>query len=190
MNKIYIKDLLVLIMTITIMILVVSTNLFTGVLNIGNYYLTYASILAAILYLILISFKNNEKLVLVLDVQRMDVQRLVTLLVYKFMYLSLIFTFIHTNQISFFIGLLIVFVEFFISTLNMIISVKNIQFTGSRFVLSMRDLVFNAMIIVLILNNLPFKLYSIPMDLILIALYTTILLYISYSLIQIIKDEL
>lgn len=190
MYKEYIKDLLVLVITMLIMILVISTSLFPGIISVGSYYISHSSILAAILFLVLMILKSNEKIALVQDVQRIDTQRLITLLVYKFTYLALIFTFIHTNQISFFIGLLIIFIEFVMSSLNMIIAVKKIQYTGSKFILSIRDYIFNILILVLILNNMPFELYSIPIDLIAISLYVTILLYITYSLIEIVRSEL
>lgn len=190
MNKFYIKDFLVFIITITIMVLVNSSSFFPGVVDIGNYYVSYASIVAAILFIILIVFKTNERIILVQDTQRITFDRLITLFVYKFMYIGLIYTFISTNQIGFISGLVLIFMEFAISIMDLIITNKNVTFSGTKFVFSARDLIFNVLVLVLILNNMPFQLYAIPADLILISLYLTILVYITYSLVTIVRSEI
>ncbi|MGL5020618.1 MAG: hypothetical protein ACRC5R_01130, partial [Mycoplasmatales bacterium] len=167
-----------------------TTNLFYEKIEIGNLYITYTSIIGAVLLIVLLILKNNNKASLVLNITRIDKERLITILVFNFYYISMIIAFLASNQISFFVSLFLISCELLVIILSLLISFKNISYSIDKLLLKIRDILFFVLVLDLILNNVPFGAYSIPLDQLLIASYSGLIGFIVYKLFIALKPEL
>lgn len=186
----YTKDFLIFICNVLILILINSSTIILDTLKIGGTYVEVTSIVAVILFIIILCLKGNERLSLLLDVKRIDMSRLFSLLVYNFLKISLILSFIFMNQISLTMGIILIYFEFILILIHMIISAKNISFVDGKNILKIREYLFNILIIDLILSNMPAELYSIPLDSIIIATFAGITIYSIYLLTEMLRPEL
>lgn len=186
----YTKDFLIFICNVLILILINSSTIILDTLKIGGTYVEVTSIVAVILFIIILCLKGNERLSLLLDVKRIDMSRLFSLLVYNFFKISLILSFIFMNQISLTMGIILIYFEFILILIHMIISAKNISFVDGKNILKIREYLFNILIIDLILSNMPAELYSIPLDSIIIATFAGITIYSIYLLTEMLRPEL
>lgn len=186
----YTKDFLIFICNVLILILINSSTIILDTLKIGGTYVEVTSIVAVILFIIILCLKGNERLSLLLDVKRIDMSRLFSLLVYNFLKISLILSFIFMNQISLTMGIILIYFEFILILIHMIISAKNISFVDGKNILKIREYLFNILIIDLILSNMPAELYSIPLDSIIIATFAGITIYSIYLLTEMLRHEL
>lgn len=190
MTKSYYKDFFMVLLSVVIIILITSQSLLVEKINIGNTYLTIADLVSVVLFVIILILKNNERIFLMFDVLRMDMPRLISLCTHNFIAFSFIITFIYLSEINLFIGIILIFLEFFLLIVNILIMVKNISFTRNRDILKIKEYIFSVLILDLILNNIPFEIFAIPVDSVLIATYSVIMLYISFLAVEILRPEL
>lgn len=190
MKKEIIEDIVVLVLNLIVLIGITTVNVFYENIQVGNIYVTYTSIIAALALIVLLILRNNSKLTLALNIARIDTARLITILTFNFYYISLTLAFAVVNHISFMIALIIISCEVVIMILSFLISINNISYTNSKLLLRFKDVFFFLMVIDLIFNNVPFSAYSIPMDQLLISVYVTFISYFIYVLFKVLKPEL
>ena len=190
MRKEIIEDIVVLLLNLVVLLGITTVNIFYANIQVGNIYVTYTSIIAGLALIVLLILRNNSKLSLSLNIARIDMIRLITILTFNFYYISLTLAFAVVNHISFMIALFIVSCEMIIMILSFVISIKNISYSNSKLLLRFKDVFFFLMVIDLIFNNVPFSAYSIPMDQVLISIYVTFISYFVYVLFNVLKPEL
>lgn len=188
MNRNIVRSIAAFFITIIVLVLILNQSVFSEVITIKNYYIQLTAIIASVIFIILNIVKPNT--LIMYSFNRIDSKRLMMLANYYFYILSFILIFTFSHQIHFVIALIIVMTEFIFIVLNLVLRIQNVEINVNREILRIKDLVFFLLILVLILQNMPFEIYSLPIDSIMIALYTTMNIYICYLFANILHKDL
>ena len=83
MKKEIIEDIVVLVLNLIVLAGITTVNVFYENIQVGNIYITYTSIVAALALIALLVLRNNSKLTLSLNIARIDLARLITILTFS-----------------------------------------------------------------------------------------------------------
>lgn len=169
-------------LNLLIIFLLVNNDFLNNPISIGNYFITLSMLITTLLLLVILIFKNINKIYLILNIGGLDSCRVVSILVYNFYYFSLILTFLYINQLSFTTALILMTLEFVFIIFIFILRIKNAKLLLEKNIIKLREGIFFLMILGLSLKNVPFILAGVPFTDILVALYVTIMVYICWIL--------
>ncbi len=158
---------------ITILILLLlGTSLFElGTVSILNYNLGVNNILAAGLLVFYLFIRNSKKTNMIIELQRFSKDELFYMIVYYIHNFSLIILFITIGSLNFLLGIVMVCLELVI-LLSKFYANYNQEF--SRDILKywkLKEIHLVLMFFLLILNNMPFEMYGLPIIEIVVVAY-------------------
>lgn len=189
MKKELTKSMVILFLNIVTILVLAHENIFSNTIAISSEYITYNTLIAIILFLILVIIKTNFKVALITNISRLGFERTITLFTFMFFQISFLTVFIYTQQLDFLIGVFLITFEVIFIISMLLISANSLPISLSNKFIKLKDIVFTVMVIDLILKNQPFEFFSLPVASILIAAYTTISAYILYKLIVLLKKS-
>ena len=185
MRKEFERDFAVLALTIVTLVVISNKLLLSQTIDVQNYQLSLGAIVTAILIIIINLVKSNKKLAVIYQFNRTDIQRLLTLFVYYFYIFSFIILFTYNHSLHYVIALILIIGEMSILVLSLLMRLNNVSITSSKKLFVIKDSLFFIMLLILALQNMPFLLYSIPADLILVSMYTSFVAYLTYLLVNV-----
>lgn len=189
MKKELINTLFILTLNVITILLLAYENVFSNTIAVGNAYITYNTILAIMLFIVLVVVKSNLKVALITNISRLSFERTMTLFVFVFFYISFLTVFIFTQQLTFIIGVALITFEIIFILTMLLVSANSLPISLSNQYMKLKEILFVVLVMDLILKNQPFELFSVPMDIILIAAYTTLSVYIVYKIIKLLKEH-
>lgn len=189
MKKENLNTLLIFILNFVTIMVLAHENVFSNTIAISTDYITYNTLVATILFIILVIMKFNVKVVLITNLSRLSFERTMTLFAFVFFYISFISVFMFTGQLDFLIGLILIMCEIVLMISMLIISANISAVSLNNKFLKLKDIIFILLVLDLILKNQPFEFFAVPIDTMLIASYTTLCMYILYKIISLLKES-
>ncbi len=164
-------------------ILLLGTSLFElGDINVFNYSLSINNILAAGLLIFYLFIRNNKKTNMIVELQRFSKDELFYMIVYYIHDFSLIILFISIGSLNFLLGIVIVSLELVIILSKFYVN-YNQEF--SRDILKfwrLKEIHLVIMFFLLILNNMPFEMYGLPIVEIVVITYVILQANLIYKI--------
>lgn len=183
----YLKMFIFVCMTIVLNVLLVNENSVALAIDIGAFSLPILSLLAGFLYIIMIFIKPKTSVIF--NFNRINLSMIFLMMGYYFFLISGIAVFIYFYEISLWLGIIMLVCEFMILLLLFACKMINTEVALLKDILKYKDAIYITMMFILILQNMPFAIYAIPVDILLSALYATYLVYVVYRLITLVYNE-
>ncbi len=166
-----------------LIVLLLGTSLFElGSLNLFNYNININNIVAAGLLVLYLLVKNSKKTNMIVELQRFSLDELFYMIVYYIHNFSLIILFITIGSLNFLLGMIIVSLELVIVLSKFYVNYNQEFSRGILKYWKLKEIHLMLMFFLLILNNMPFEMYGLPIIEIVVITYIIIQANLIYKI--------
>lgn len=149
-----------------------------------NYFLPIRNIVATILFILLMVLKNTRKVNMIVLLSRFEIRELVFSYSYYLSTTLLFLLIIYLKYLNFMLISVIICLEIAIIITNYYAAYSMQVTRDITKYIKVKEVTYTLMMTVIFLNNFPFEIYGIPMNIILVIIYAIIQVNIIYKLLK------